>query len=442
MRSPLRPLAALLLCLLSLAGCAFGGSGSDDDTVAPRPRPSPTPTVVPGGLGPEFFGVHDSDPVRDSWPKAPVGALRVWDNGVAWNQVETAPGVYDWKHLDKIVRTAREHHAAPLIVLGQTPVFHASKPTKVGSYGPGASSMPDLAAWTAYVRAVVKRYNAPDVAFQVWNEANVDGYWSGTPQQMAQLTAAAREVVDAATPVPALVAPALAVRLTSQRGWLRRFYEQRVDGVPVADLTDVLSLQLYPEAGAGPERAPELLADARETLDLVGVPADKPIWDTEINYGLRGGEPATPASPKRQRANVATTYLLNAGSGIGRVYWYSWDLHTIADTDMVKADNDTLSAGGEAFTEVQRWLLGSTVDSCTQADKVQTCTLTTPRGPARVYWSPGGQGTVSTGFAARAAEELGQPASPLPLGGTTMQVGELPVLVTTTPVAAPRPPLR
>ncbi len=300
---------------------------------------------MPGGLGPEFFGVHDADPAGASWPKAPVGSLRVWDSGVAWNQVETAPGVYDWTRLDAIVKTAREHDAAPLIVLGQTPAFHSTKPKKVGSYGPGASSMPDLAAWTAYVQAVVERYNAPDVTFQVWNEANVEGYWSGTPKQMAQLTAAAREVVDAASPAPTLVAPALAVRTIGQRAWLRDFYAERVGGVPVADLTDVLSLQLYPEAGAGPERGLELLAAARESLRLQGVPDDKPIWNTEINYGLQGGEPAAPAPPEQQQANVATTYLLNAAGGIARVYWYSWDLHTIADTDMVAADNDTLTPG-------------------------------------------------------------------------------------------------
>ena len=283
-------------------------------------------------------------------------------------------------------------------MLGQTPAFHSSKPKKVGAYGPGASSMPDLAAWTAYVQAVVERYNAPDVTFQVWNEANVEGYWSGTPKQMAQLTAAAREVIDAASPEPTLVAPALAVRTIGQRAWLRDFYAERVGGVPVADLADVLSLQLYPEAGAGPERGLELLAAARESLRLQGVPDDKPIWNTEINYGLQGGEPTAPAPPEQQQANVATTYLLNAAGGIGRVYWYSWDLHTIADTDMVAADNDTLTPGGEAFATVQRWLLGSTVDSCTRANALRVCTLTTPRGPATVYWNPRGEVPVRTGF--------------------------------------------
>jgi hypothetical protein len=198
----------------------------------------------------------------------------------------------------------------------------------------------------------------------------------------------------------------------------------------VADLADVVSLQLYPEAGAGPERVPELLAAVRESLRLQGVPADKPIWNTEINYGLQGGEPATPASPERQRANVATTYLLNASGGISRVYWYSWDLHTIADTDMVTADNVTLSPGGEAFTTVERWMFGSRVESCGQVGGgTWMCVLQRPDGVARVYWNPRRQGMVRTAFDATSAETLGQPAREVPLGGTTFEVGELPVLV-------------
>ena len=429
MSLPPRLLAALLMLLL--AGCSLGGTDAADDDAAPRPKPSPTATPVDGGLGPEFFGMHDSDPVGDSWPAGPVGSLRIWDAGVAWSQVETTPGVYDWKRLDAIVETARAHHAAPVIVLGQTPAFHSTRPKRVGSYGPGASSMPDLAAWTAYVEAVVQRYNAPDVTFQVWNEANVEGYWSGTPRQMAALTAAARDVVDAASPAPTLVAPAMAVRTLGQRVYLRDFYGQRVDGVPVADLVDVVSLQLYPEVGAGPVRTDELLVAARAALALQGVAADKPIWNTEVNYGLQGGEPATPAPPQQQQANVALTYLLSAAGGIGRVYWYAWDLHTIADTDLLAADNATLTPGGTAFGTVQRWLLGSKVESCGKVGGgTWMCVLQRPQGPARVYWNPRREAQVRTAFDATTEETLGEDAREVPFGGTTFTVGATPVLVT------------
>jgi polysaccharide biosynthesis protein PslG len=425
------PLFAALLTVALAAAC----TGSSDPGVGartrPHPKPSPTPTAVPGGLGSEFFGLHDSQPVGDSWPPVPVGSLRVWDAGVAWNQVEKTPGTYDWSRLDEIVKTARDHHTQLLIVLGQTPAFHSRHPKKVGAYGPGAASMPDLAAWTAYVKAIVTRYHAPDVAFQVWNEANVEGYWNGTYRQMAKLTAAARTVVNTVTPRPLLVAPAMATRTLGQRAGLRLLYAERVNGVRLGGLVDVVSLQLYPEIGAGPARSDTWLKEARRILRLQGVPADKPIWDTEINYGLQGGQAVPLLPPEQQAANVAMTYVLDAAGGLGRVFWYSWDLHGIANTDLVSADGSALSAGGQAFQTVRRWLLGTKPSACTTtADGTWVCPMQSPEGQRTVFWNPDREASVSTGFGATSYEVLGQTAASVPLGGTTLQVGDSPVLVT------------
>jgi hypothetical protein len=429
-----RSLAAVLTLVLAVLSACTTGSAEEKDRPGGERKPKPAALPVPeGALGPEFFGMHDSDPAAGSWPDAPVGSLRVWDSGVVWSQVETTPGSYDFSRLDQIVKTARSHDAEVLIVLGQTPVFHASKPKVVGSYGPGASTMPDLEAWRAYVRAVVSRYTGADVAFQVWNEANVEGYWSGSAQQMAELTAVAREVMDEVGSTQPLVAPAMATRLIFHRAFLRDFYRQQVDGVPVSDLVDVLSFQLYPAADGSPEDSMDLLAATRAALQVEGVDPDaRPIWNTEINYGLQGGLPAEPATEERQQANVARTFLLNAASGIERVYWYSWDLNTIADTLLVAEDATTPSPAGEAFAAVQPWLVDQVVSSCERAGGgVWACSLLGPEGESWVYWSAKGSAQVRTAFEATSAQPLGEPAEAVPLGGTSLEVGEVPVRVTT-----------
>jgi hypothetical protein len=239
-------------------------------------------------------------------------------------------------------------------------------------------------------------------------------------------------VVDSVTPQPTLVAPAMATRTLGQRAGLRLLYAEQVGGVPLGDLVDVVSLQLYPEDGQGLERKAALLTEARRILGLQGVAADKPVWDTEINFGLQGGDPATPATPQQQMTNVAMSYLLDAAAGVDRVYWYSWDLKTIANTEL-SGEGGAPTDAGRAFDVVHRWLSGSAVDSCTPADDgVWVCALTTPHGPATVFWNPAASGTttVRTGFGATSAEVLGSAATELPLGGSTLEVGALPVLVT------------
>ena len=59
----------------------------------------------------------------------------------------------------------------------------------------------------------------------------------------------------------------------------------------------------------------------------------KPIWNTEVNYGLvGGGAGARPISTERQVGNVMRTFVLNAENRVSRVYWYSWDLLGMSNT--------------------------------------------------------------------------------------------------------------
>ena len=147
--------------------------------------------------------------------------------------------------------------------------------------------MPTETSWKNYVYAVVRHFKGRGVDYQVWNEANVVGYWQGTAQQMATLTRLASTIVNRNDPSAKVVSPAMAVRLPSQRSWLRTFYAQKTGGKKVATYLDVVSLNLYPLASQKPEASMTLLATTRSILRAAGV--RKPIWNTEINYGLLGG---------------------------------------------------------------------------------------------------------------------------------------------------------
>ena len=196
------------------------------------------------------------------WPDAPVGSLRAWDAGVTWKEIETAPGEYTFDRLDAIVdgrRAARR--PTSLLVLGQTPAFHATDPDGGELLRRRARRRrPRLKAWKAYVRAVAERYAGRRWSLQVWNEANVVGFWSGTQQQMAELTKAA---YDAIADVVAATDAGLARDgdpAARPAGVARRVLRAaRVGGSPVADFVDVVSLQLYPEAEGTPETSMELL---------------------------------------------------------------------------------------------------------------------------------------------------------------------------------------
>lgn len=389
--SPRRRLArslAAVVTALSLVGFALPAS----------------PAYAAGGkIGSQFFGVHHAGLHVDGargWPQTRVGSIRLWDNGVSWREIEVAPGQYDWSRLDALVAKARANGASVLLVLGQTPTFHSTKPGAVGAYGPGASAMPRKGAWVAYVKAVARR-NAAQwggvVQLQVWNEANAVPYWSGTPRQMAKLTAWTRGALSSAGSRTGLVAPAMVTRLSSQQTWLRSFYSQRIGKKNVASYVDALSFQLYPVAGGSPEASMTLLRQVRSFLNRKGI--RKPIYNTEVNYGLVGGPQAGAAarsiSNAKQVGNVIRTYVLNAENRVSRVYWYSWDLQNMSNTPLVLADGITLTPAGRAFGTARSWIVGSRPAGCTRArTRVYTCTFRTAKETRRIVWHPSRTVTV------------------------------------------------
>jgi len=351
-----------------------------------------------------LFGLHDTDPT--SMPLTSMGSIRLWDAGVTWRDIETSPGTYDFTRLDAIVAAAQARGVEVTLVLGMTPDF----------YG-GATSYPsDPGAWTRYVTAVVTRYRSFNGtrgihAYQVWNEANVKGYWTGSPVQMGELTRSTWNVVKPADRGALVVGPALAVRIAEQTRGLGQYYYARIRSangyIPVWRFLDVISLNLYPLDRYGsklgtPETSMSLLAKAKEDMQLRGVPVSgkraKPIWNTEINYGLAtGGTGAsTTLSSERQAAYVLRTYLLNAARGVRRVHWYVWDRPAIGNTKMLGADAATPTLAGKAFGLAQSWMLNGTLVGASKTAQpcakdragTYTCVIAYAGGVKRVYWNP------------------------------------------------------
>jgi hypothetical protein len=345
---------------------------------------------------------------------------------VSWRDLETSPGVFNFGPLDYLVATARAHGAKPMLVLGQTPRFHSSHPSWSGAYGKGAATMPNLGSWKRYVATVGARYGST-VDYQVWNEPNVVGYWRGTPAQMAKLTRITNGVLHRWAPKATVVAPSFPVRLAAQRSWISRYYARKTGGHKVASYVDVVSLNLYPPKVGTPETSMTLLREMRRILAARGV--HKPIWNTEINYGLIGnGANARNISNRRQAANVTRTFVLNAANGVRRVYWYAWDLQGLGNTDLTKRNDATLTKAGVAYRVVSSWLVGTRVQACSVSAGTYTCIARYSNGVKRIYWNPSGKTTVRAIGSATYTEGMLGSRRKLH-GGERLSVGYAPILV-------------
>ena len=151
-----------------------------------------------------------------------------------------------------------------------------------------------------------------------------------------------------------------------------------------------------------------LLGRARHRLAQAGVPVRKPLWASEINYGVRSGTPgqlaAQPISRHHQVANVIRTYLLGAAHGLARVFWYRYDWGelpaasgggTLGNTLLaVPGQPDRVTAAGRALATAADWLHGRLIGRhgrrpcAQQRSGLYTCVIRYRGGVRRIYWNP------------------------------------------------------
>jgi hypothetical protein len=419
------------LLVVGLAGALTVASGSPGWAKSVRVRHT-------------LFGVHDA--TSTSFSTIGAGSVRLWNAGVRWDQVETSPGSYRWKRLDQLVSAAQAAHAEVTMTVAMTPSFYAARPTD-----PPRS----VAPYRRFVHALMDRYRSFEgrrgiAAYQVWNEVNISTYWTGSQTQLARLTRAMDRVRKAVDPHALVVAPAMVTRLPFELHGIEKYYSHRLDGVPVWRHVDAVSLNLYPLPRYGhrtgvPEDAMAQLRQVRTILRRAGVPSSLPVWDTEINYGLRSGadtgEPAAAISDGAQAANVMRTYLLNAANGVARVFWYRYDMgpgatgHPLANTLLSVPDEpEQVTPAGSAYLRAQAWMHGTLLGArgrrpCARdAHGTYTCVVRDSSGTRRIYWNPFHHATVRlAGNAHHRESVLGTVSSVEP--GARIRVGARPVMV-------------
>ena len=213
LRTMLAIASAAAIGAFALTAC--GGSSTTAPASGGASAANPAPTAVdPNAIKANLVGMHIEGVEGGAWASAPFGALRLWDNGTAWSQIELEPGVFKWDNLDGAVDNATSKGMTDiLMVLGTTPEWNAKKVNEDDYPQPGAASAPkDLEAWDAWVTAVATRYQGRITGYQIWNEANLKNFFNGTPAQMAELTKTAYDIIKKNDPDALVVSASPATR--------------------------------------------------------------------------------------------------------------------------------------------------------------------------------------------------------------------------------------
>jgi hypothetical protein len=326
-----------------------------------------------------FFGMHIHHATTGTgWPAVPFASWRLWDAGVAWPQVEPARGRWDFTELDRYTRLANEHHVEILLTLGLTPAWASSRPQEVSAYSNGNAAEPgQLSDWEEYVRTVATRYKGVIHNYEIWNEPNEKGTFTGSVSEMAELSRVAYQTLKTVDSTITVVSPSA----TTGSGvpWLDQFLQQGG-----CQYSDVIGYHFYvtPEP---PERMISLIQAVEATIRKHNC-AKKSLWNTESGWA----KPKLFKSDEEAGSYLMRSLVLNRLLGVQRFYWYAWDNHNWSTLDLTSAADSSMTNAGAAYGVIHNWLLGAVLRSC-KRDRagVWICQLERAGATSRMMWSDG-----------------------------------------------------
>ena len=393
--SSIRPTVGVLAAAgLLLAACggtvdSIGESTPEDTT------PSPVETIDPNAVQPALVGMHiEGVEGGAAWASAPFGALRLWDNGTGWSQIETAKGEFKWDNLEGALTNATSKGMTDILyVLGTTPEWAAKEVNPDDYPQPGAASAPaNMEDWDAWVTEVVTKFGDRISAYQIWNEANLENFYNGTPAEMAEMTKRAYDIIKANDPDALVVSASPSTRLA--RSFDRFFPEYMAELEKLDWPIDVYAFHTYPDGAGDPADRGLLIQKFKDAVAAAGGP-ELPIWDTEVNYGIAGpGDiPGQEITGARAAGFVVRTYIDDLRYGVDRSYWYIWSLKPL---EFLGIQAFAGSDAEQGFFALDNWVTGALFDGCTEEGNVVTCDFNRDGTSWIVAWAQEGEATYTT----------------------------------------------
>lgn len=351
--------------LLMLAGTFVCGA-TEMDQLAPPAGPVP----------PSYFGIHNHrfhDPAMR--PTIDFGAWRLWDAGVAWSQLQPKENEWDFRRLDFALSVANSSGYDVLLTFGRTPRWASAQPDNRSFYGAGEAAPPrNMNDFAKFVRRVASRYKGRIKLYEVWNEPASGGMFSGTVEQMVEMTRIVDRELGRVDPKARIVCPSPAKYVSLD--WFGRFV-----AAGGASYCDIIGYHFYTDSGFPEERVNLIrkVFDVLKAHDLT----TKPVWDTESGLAVSNNNGDSPAASVP--GHIARWLILTWANGVERFYWHSWDQDRMG---FVSPSGDFREPEMAAYQITQRWMLGSRFQDCARVDQRWNCQLTLKDGKsATLLWT-------------------------------------------------------
>ncbi len=369
---------------------------------------------------PSTFFAISTDSITDM-PKVPYGTLG-HPGVLAWTDIEgTARGTYNFKDIDAYVTRAPQVNGVSQVdlTLGYTPGWAVANQSSCKTISGGiiaCTAPPDnIQDWIDFVTALINHYDgqtAPHVAlYEIWNEANLTTFWTGSVSQLAALGAAAYPILKSDLNSRVLTPSVVWEGATGPAFTQSYLALAPADGVSFHAYT-CKTLKIAGKCSMPESTKVTQSTNAPLQTMITGFQAiGQPIYVTEGGWGLLGV-----TDPDLQEAWIAHYFIVGASYGLTLQSWFEWGVPTKALSGNIEQSNGQPTGAGLAYGVVSGWLQGQTATVCSGSSTIWSC----PVGNNVIVWN--GSQTCANGVCTTKPYATGSFSSYTDLTGTKRSI--------------------
>jgi hypothetical protein len=441
-RSSWRRSVAAMVGVVTIVALLVGsaGDGKRETPVSQRTQQrlsGPAWTLPQAAVPDTLFGVTINSGTG-GMPACQVGAVRFWDGGTRWSEIQRERGEFDWSAFDRLVNGAEQAGKPALFVFGGTPSW-ANPTGPKGPYPEGTPAPPvDLADWDTYVRAVATRYQGRIEAYELWVLANDRRFYAGSVETLVEMTKRAAAIIRPIDPDATLVCPGMG-QLWNSEGidFLKRF--AALGGY---DHCDVAGIKLFQRVASDPpETMLELTSEIDRIMHAAGI--HPRLWSTGTSYSITLQQPLDETAARNHAVRFYLVGIYARKVNLERMYFYNWGGTKIPI--VLQPVGGVPTSAALAVEQLQRWLRHAQSRSCghgTQANlpgNVWQCDFTIEESgrvrDATILWTDAGTATITAGSRIQEVRRLDGRVMPVQ-PGDAVTITEEPVMIVARP--APR----
>lgn len=262
----------------------------------------PFPNTLTEGLG---VCIHPGLSKQEIQSIADAG-IKIVRMDLFWSKVETQKGKYDFKNsgYDELNSSLKEKGIKPYFILDYSNKLYDSINTEEGRK-----------AFSRFAKAAAKRYGGQSTIWEIWNEPNLEKFWSPQPnyKEYALLLKETAPIIKKYDKSGIVVAPALAGINGDSLWWLKKVLDERT-------INEIDAVSVHPYRLGNPETA---INDYQKLKELISQYTDKniPIVSGEWGYttGKQDGQQLTEI---KQAEYLTRIVFVNAIEKIPISMWY------------------------------------------------------------------------------------------------------------------------